>query len=59
MEYNKYEIFERAIVNIGGEWKEVEVKEWSDFDDPMIVIETKDGYVYMVHSTNITFIHKK
>ena len=52
--------FERAIVYIGGEWKEVEVKKWTDFDDgDQIQIETKDGYVYLVHSTNITLIHKK
>ena len=52
--------FERAIVYIGGEWKEVEVKKWTDFDDgDQIQIETRDGYVYLVHSTNITLIHKK
>lgn len=52
--------FEKAIVYIGGEWREVEVKKWTDFDDgDQIQIETKDGYVYLVHSCNITLIHKK
>lgn len=52
--------FEKAIVYIGGEWREFEVKKWTDFEDgDQIQIETKDGYVYLVHSTNITLIHKK
>ena len=52
--------FEKAIVYIGGEWREVEVKKLTDFEDgDQIQIETKDGYVYLVHSTNITLIHKK
>lgn len=52
--------FEKAIVCIGGEWQEVEIKKWTDYaDGDQIQIETKDGYVYLVHSNNITLIHKK
>lgn len=52
--------FEKAVVCIGGEWQEVEIKKWTDYaDGDQIQIETKDGYVYLVHSNNITLIHKK
>ena len=52
--------FEKAVVCIGGEWQEVEIKKWTDYEDgDQIQIETKDGYVYLVHSNNITLIHKK
>lgn len=57
-EVDKTNRFDRAIVQIGGEWTEMKVAKWTDFEDgDQIQIKTPDGTVYLVHSTNITLIH--
>ena len=50
--------FDRAIIKLpNGEVMNVEVKEWTDYEDgEQIQIKTKDGKVYLVHSSNCVLI---
>lgn len=45
--------FDRAYVKIGDEWKDIEVKMWTDYEDgEQIQLTLKDGTVILVHSAN-------
>lgn len=45
--------FDRAYVKIGEEWKDIEVKMWTDYEDgDQIQLTLKDGTVILVHSYN-------
>ena len=49
--------FDEAIICVGGEWKTIEVKEWTDYaDGDQIQIVAKDGTIYLVHANNCTLI---
>ena len=54
MKYN----YEKAIININGETKEIEIDTWSDYDGEQIQIISKDGIVYLVSSFNTILIGK-
>lgn len=52
--------YDTAVMYIGGEWKTVKVSSWKDFEDgDQIQVKDKDGYVYLVHSVNVTLIKEK
>ena len=46
--------FEKAYVKIGDQWKDVEIKTWTDYEDgDQFQLTLKDGTVLIVHSTNL------
>lgn len=51
--------FNRAYVKMNGQWVEVEVKGWHDYDNSdMIAVETKDQ-VLVTHSCNVVLVKDK
>lgn len=48
--------FHKAICNIGGEYKEIKIKQWRDYEGEQIQIIAKDGKTYLVSSFNCTLI---
>ena len=45
--------FKKAYVKIGDEWKDLEVKTWTDYEDgEQLQLKLKDGTVFIVHSAN-------
>lgn len=46
--------FDKAYVKIGEEWKAVEVKTWTDYEDgDQFQLTLADGTVLIVHATNL------
>lgn len=43
--------FHKAICEIGGEYKEIKIKQWKDYEGEQIQIIGKDGNTYLI-STN-------
>lgn len=50
--------FNYAIINLGGEYKEIEIRSWKDYDGEQLQIKDKDGNVYLTNSYNCTLIKK-
>lgn len=48
--------YHKAICNIGGEYKEIRIKQWKDYDGEQLQIIGKDGNTYLVSSINCTLI---
>lgn len=48
--------YDRAICNIGGEYKEIKIKKWTDYDGEQIQIWDKEGNYYLTSSINCTLI---
>lgn len=48
--------YHKAICNIGGEYKEIKIKQWKDYEGEQIQIIAKDGNTYLVSSFNCTLI---
>ena len=48
--------YDRAICDIGGEYQEIEIRQWSDYDGEQLQIIAEDGKIYLVSSMNCTFI---
>lgn len=44
--------FDKAHVKIGGEWKDVVVKKWGDYEGEQLQLILEDGTVLVVHSAN-------
>lgn len=45
--------FNKAYIKVGDEWRDVEIKTWTDYEDgEQIQIKLKDGTVLIVHSAN-------
>lgn len=44
--------FSRASVYINGEWKDLAIKTWSDYEGEQLQLTLKDGTVLIVHSAN-------
>lgn len=50
--------FNKAIIIIGDETKEVEISSWTDYSNgDQIQIKTTDGTIYLGHSSNILLIY--
>ena len=46
-----------AICNIGGEYKEIKLKSWTDYEDgEQLQLKDYDGNTYLVSSINCTLI---
>lgn len=52
LDYN----YNKAICNIGGEVKEIEIKKWKDYDGEQIQIKDKKGNTYLMSMNNCTLI---
>lgn len=48
--------YDRAICDIGGEYQEIEIRQWHDYDGEQLQIIAEDGKIYLVSSMNCTFI---
>lgn len=48
--------YDKAICEIGDEYKEIEIKKWNDYDGEQLQIVDKDNNVYLVSSFNCTLI---
>ena len=48
--------YDRAICDIAGEYQEIEIRQWSDYDGERLQIIAEDGKIYLVSSMNCTFI---
>ena len=48
--------YHKAICNIGGEYKEIKIKQWSDYEGEQIQIIAKDGNTYLMSMNNCTLI---
>ena len=48
--------FDKAIIDLGTEVITVEIKSWKDFEDGEYQITTKDGEVYLTHSSRCVLI---
>lgn len=48
--------FDKAIINIKGEYIEVNVKSWKDYEDTSVQITSKDGTVYLTDIKNVVLI---
>jgi len=47
-----------AIINLGGEYKEIEIQSWKDYEGEQIQIKDKEGNIYLTNSFNCTLIKK-
>ena len=48
--------YDKAICEIGGEYKEIKIRKWTDYDGEQIQIIGKDGKTYLVSSIKCTLI---
>lgn len=48
--------FNKAVINIGGEFRTIDVAKWTDYEGEQIQIITPDGTVYLTSSFNCTLI---
>lgn len=48
--------YHKAICEIGGEYKEIKIKKWRDYEGEQIQIISKDGNTYLVSMNNCTLI---
>lgn len=48
--------YTKAICQIGGETKEIEIKKWKDYDGEQLQIKDKEGNTYLVSSFNCTLV---
>ena len=48
--------FDKAICNIGGEFKEIKLRTWKDYDGEQLQLTDKQGNKYLVSSFNCTLI---
>lgn len=54
-----YWTFDKALVKMGSEWVEVDVKGWYDYENSdMVAVETK-AQVFVTHSANVVLIKNK
>lgn len=47
-----------AIINLGGEYKEIEIQSWKDYEGEQIQIKDKEDNIYLTNSFNCTLIKK-
>lgn len=48
--------FDKAICNIGGTYKEIELRTWKDYEGEQLQLTDKEGNKYLVSSINCTLI---
>lgn len=50
--------FNYAIINLGGEYKELKIISWRDYEGEQIQIKDTEGNTYLTNTYNCTLIHK-
>lgn len=50
--------FNYAIINIDGEFKEIEISSWKDYEGEQLQIKDKSGNTYLISSYNCTLVNK-
>lgn len=50
--------FNYAIINLGGEYKELKIISWKDYEGEQIQIKDTEGNTYLTNTYNCTLIHK-
>ena len=48
--------YHTAICNIGGEYKEIKLAKWNDYDGEQLQLKDYEGNTYLVSSINCTLI---
>lgn len=48
--------YDKAICNIGGQYKEIKIKKWTDYEGEQLQIIDNEGNTYLVSSMNCTLI---
>lgn len=48
--------YDKAICNIAGEWKEIRIKKWTDYEGEQIQIWDKEDNYYLVSSVSCTLM---
>ena len=48
--------FDKAICNIGGEYKEFKLDSWNDYEGEQLQLIDRDGNTYLVSSFNCTLV---
>jgi len=48
--------YTKAICNIGGQYKEITLKSWTDYDGEQLQLKDYEGNTYLVSSFNCTLI---
>ena len=48
--------YHTAICNVGGEYKEIKIKSWTDYEGEQLQIKDYEGNTYLVSSINCTLI---
>ena len=50
--------FEKAYVKVGEEWRDIQIKTWTDYSDgEQLQLTLHDGTVLVVHSANCILYH--
>lgn len=56
---DSHQTFDRAYVLLKGEWKEIQVKAWRDFENSDVVqVIDQNGTVYLTHYMNMVLVGK-
>lgn len=50
--------FTKAVIVMGNEKININIKQWRDFDGDQIQITDENGQVYLTHSTNVLLLKK-
>ncbi|PYG84904.1 hypothetical protein LY28_03525 [Ruminiclostridium sufflavum DSM 19573] len=50
--------FKKAIIVIGNEKIDVNIKQWRDFDGDQMQVTDEHGQVYLTHSANVLLLKK-
>ena len=50
--------YDKAICEIGGQYKEIEIKQWGDYEGEQIQIIGEDGKIYLVSTFNCVLIRE-
>lgn len=50
--------FDEAVINVGGEYRSINVTKWKDYEDGIVQIVDEDGAVYVTHYQNVVMIGK-
>lgn len=48
--------YDKAICLIGGEYKEIKLSKWTDYEGEQLQLKDKEGNTYLVNSVNCTLI---
>lgn len=49
--------YDKAICNIGGEYKEIKLSKWKDYDGEQLQLKDKEGNTYLVNSVNCALMN--